>query len=141
MDKYIKCIFLVNNQCIKLRLLINNTLLYIFSPPKWIPRFFLMVYRFSCFFVCHNLGFRRASCVFMYWSDDRYSRCRVVPIRSTVGRSQMWVIHSGELAKLVFVAILKSHLCKKYYHHRQYEHEVQGFLEMVETNLFVQLCE
>ena len=53
----------------------------------------------------------------------------------------MWVIHSRELAKLVFVAILRPHLCEKYYHHRQYEHEVQGFLEMVETNLFVQLCE
>ena len=114
MDKYIKCIFLVNKQCIKLRLLINNTLLYIFSPPKWIPRFVLMVYSFSCFFVCHNLGFRGASCVFMYWSDDRYSSCST-KICSAAGRSQMWVIHSGELAKLVLVAILRSYLCEKYF--------------------------
>ena len=54
----------------------------------------------------------------------------VVPIRSTAGRSPMWVIHSGELTKLVLVAILRSHLCEKYYHHRHYEHEVQGFLEI-----------
>ena len=45
----------------------------------------------------------------------------------------MWVIHSGELAKLVLVAILRSHLCKNYYHHRHYEHEVQEFLEMVDS--------
>ena len=114
MNKYIKCIFLVNNQWIKLMLLINNTLLYIFSPQKWIPRFFLMVYSFSCFFVCHNLGFCGASCVFMYWSDDWYSGCST-KIRSATGKSQMWVIHSEELAKLVLVAILRSHLCEKYF--------------------------
>ena len=45
----------------------------------------------------------------------------------------MWVIHSGELAKLVLVAILRSHLGENYYHHRHYEHEVQGLLEMVDN--------
>ena len=45
----------------------------------------------------------------------------------------MWVIHSGELAKLVLVAILRSHLGENYYHHRHYEHEVQGLLEMIDN--------
>ena len=45
----------------------------------------------------------------------------------------MWVIHSGELAKLVLVAILRSHLCENYYRHRHYEQEVQGLLEMVDN--------
>ena len=45
----------------------------------------------------------------------------------------MWVIHSGELAKLVLVAILRSHLCENYYHHRHCKHEVQGLLEMVDN--------
>ena len=31
------------------------------------------------------------------------------------------------------MAILRSHLCKNYYHHRHYEHEVQGLLEMVDN--------
>ena len=95
-----------------------------------------MVYSFSCFFVCHNLGFRGASCVFMYWSDDGTQV--VVPIRSTVGGSQMWVIHSRELAKLVFVAILRSHLCKKYYYHRHYEHEVATLNEFVRPTLWIE---
>ena len=52
----------------------------------------------------------------------------VVPIRihSTVGRSQVWVIHSRELGP-VLVAILRIHLWEKHYPHRYYEHEVQGF--------------
>ena len=45
----------------------------------------------------------------------------------------MWVIHSGELAKLVLVAILRSQLCENYYRHRHYEQEVQGLLEMVDN--------
>ena len=45
----------------------------------------------------------------------------------------MWVIHYGELAQLVLVAILRSHLCENYYHHRHYKHEVQGLLEMVDN--------
>ena len=93
-----------------------------------------MVYSFSCFFVCHNLGFRGASCVFMYWSNDWYSSCST-KIRSAAGRSQMWVIHSGELTKLVLVAILRSHLCKKYYYHRHYEHEVATLNEFVRPTL------
>ena len=125
MDKYIKCIFLVNNQCIKLSLLINNTLLYIFSPPKWIPRFFFswsIVFLVSLFVT--TLVFVElpvSLCI-----DLMIGTQVVVPIHSTVGRSQMWVIHSGELAKLVPVAILRAHLCEKYYHHRHYEHDVQG---------------
>ena len=47
----------------------------------------------------------------------------------------MWVIHSGELAKLVLVAILRSHLCKKYYYHRHYEHEVATLNEFVRPTL------
>ena len=31
------------------------------------------------------------------------------------------------------MAILRSHLCKNYYHHRHYKHEVQGLLEMVDN--------
>ena len=78
----------------------------------------------------------------------------VVPIHSTAGRSQIWVIYSGELAKLVLVAILRAHLWEIYYHHRRYENEVQGFGNRFQNqktlycvggqhgrNLFPQLCE
>ena len=50
-----------------------------------------------------------------------------IHICSTAGRSQVWVIHSRELAKPVLVAILRTHLWEKHYPHRYYEHELQGF--------------
>ncbi|KAK7844116.1 hypothetical protein CFP56_011591 [Quercus suber] len=44
--------------------------------------------------------------------DTHYSSCST-KICSAARRSQMWVIHSGELAKLMLEAILRSHLCEK----------------------------
>ena len=82
-----------------------------------------MVYYFSCFFACHKLGFRGASCV---CTDLMIGTQVVVPIHSIAGRSQMWVIHSGGSGQADACGNPQSSPVIKIYHHRHYEHEVQG---------------
>ena len=50
----------------------------------------------------------------------------VVPIHSIAGRSQMWVIHSGGSGQADACGNPQSSPVIKIYHHRHYEHEVQG---------------
>ena len=150
MDKYIKCIFLVNNQSTKLRSLTTHFSTHIHHQNELqIFSHGLLLFLFLCL---SQPCFWSFLCLYAQMIDTQV----VVPIhiRPTVGRSQVWVIHSRELAKPVLVAILRTHLWEKHYPHRYYEHEVQGFGNGFQNqespyckggrhrwNLFAQLCE